>query len=275
MKITTSKPGLVLLLIDGSHSTGVTWGNQGQLLSESIQKQTNRFILDLVINAVFDEGEIRDRIKLSAFIAQGDSLEWAFEVEETPEQWLSSELWANSGRKVEDSNVPVWIDFTPRGKTPLFAGWTKALGIVSNFKEQYPDSPVFMVTLTDGDFKELLGSKSDDEIDGMKQLLEDAKSDDNFIHLVVHLSPDNLEPLTFPTEAPEDKFGRFLFDASTWMPKIAFTNSTEAEQNRRAYVLNADAGNLSKALELGSKVIQNGEHSHGPTPLESMEEEEE
>ena len=46
MKITTSNPGLVLFLIDGSHSTGVTWGDGKQLLSESIMKQTNQFILD-------------------------------------------------------------------------------------------------------------------------------------------------------------------------------------------------------------------------------------
>ena len=48
MKITTSNPGLVLFLIDGSHSTGVTWGNGKQLLSESIMRQTNQFILDLI-----------------------------------------------------------------------------------------------------------------------------------------------------------------------------------------------------------------------------------
>ena len=274
MKITTTNPGLVLFLIDGSHSTGVTWGDGKQLLSESIMRQTNQFILDLVINAVFDDGEIRDRVKLSAFVAQGEDVNWAFEIEQPEEKWLSAEQWANSGRKVENSNVPIWVEYTPQGKTPLFDGWMQSFQIISDFNKQYPGSPVFMVTLTDGDFKELLGSKTDREKEDMKLQLDALKADESFVHLVVHISPDNLEPLAFPTSAPNDEFGCFLFDAATWMPAIAFENSRDGQQNRRAYILNADAGGLSKALELGSKLVYVDNKPLESTPLNLEEEEE-
>jgi hypothetical protein len=259
-----------MFLIDGSHSTGTTWGGGTEILSESIIKQTNQFILDLVVNAVFDDGEIRDRIKLSAFIAQGEEVNWALEVEQPSESWLSSEQWANSGRKIEGSKVPLWIEYSPAGKTPLFKGWSTVKQVISHFKQQHPNSSVFLVTLTDGDFKELLGSKTDSEKNEMVTLFDDLTEDENFTHLVVHISPDEQTPLVFPSEAPDDEFGRFLFDISTWMPSIAFDNAIEPKQNRRAYVLNADPGTLSRALELGSKIVY-----QNPMPIPMFEGEEE
>ena len=262
MKITTSNPGLVLFLVDGSHSTGATWGGEGEILADSIMKQTNQFILDLVVNAVFDEGELRDRIKLSVFIAQGDEVNWALEVEQPSESWLSSEQWANSGRKVEGSKTPLWIEYSPVGKTPLFEGWTKVKQVISSFKQQYTNSPVFLVTLTDGDFKELLGSKTDAEKKQMVEIFDDLNEGNSFTHLVVHISSEDQKPLVFPSEAPNDEFGRFLFDISTWMPQMAFDNPQETKQMRRAYVLNADPGTLTKVLELGSKLVY-----QNPVPL--------
>ena len=154
MKITTSNPGLVLFLIDGSHSTGATWGGGGEILADSIMKQTNQFILDLVVNAVFDEGELRDRIKLSAFIAQGDGVNWALEVEQPSESWLSSEQWANSGRKVEGSKAPLWIEYSPVGKTPLFEGWTKVKQVISSFKHLINGERSFEICLDQGFFRQ-------------------------------------------------------------------------------------------------------------------------
>ena len=255
-----------MFLIDGSHSTGATWGGGGEILADSIMKQTNQFILDLVVNAVFDEGELRDRIKLSAFIAQGDEVNWALEVEQPSESWLSSEQWANSGRKVEGSKAPLWIEYSPVGKTPLFEGWVKVKQVISKFKQQYANSPVFLVTLTDGDFKELLGSKTDEEKKQMVEIFDDLNEGDNFTHLVVHISSDEQNPLVFPCEAPDDEFGRFLYGISTWMPQMAFDEPQETKQMRRAYVLNADPGTLTKVLELGSKLVY-----QSPAPLLNLQ----
>lgn len=255
MKITTSNPGLVLFLIDGSHSTGATWGGGMDTLSSSIMKQTNQFILDLVVNAVFDEGELRDRIKLSAFIAQGEEVNWALDIKQPAENWVSSEQWANAGRKVEGSKTPIWIEYSPAGKTPLFEGWLTAKQVILDFKQQYANSPVFLVTLTDGDFKELLGAKPNSEKKRMVDLFDEVAGENNFTHLVVHISSEEQEPLVFPSETPDDEFGRFLFDISTWMPQIAFDDAQETNQMRRAYVFNADPGTLTKVLELGSKIV--------------------
>jgi hypothetical protein len=94
-----------MFVIDGSHSTGALWGSSGELLSDTIAHQTNRLILDLVVNAVFDEGEIRDRIKLSGYIAQGEDVIWALPGLEPNPKWLDAEQWANSGQKENNSNL--------------------------------------------------------------------------------------------------------------------------------------------------------------------------
>ena len=127
--------------------------------------------------------------------------------------------------------------------------------MILDFKQQYVNSPVFLVTLTDGDFKELLGTKSDSEKKQMVDLFDEVSGENNFTHLVVHISSEDQEPLVFPSEAPDDEFGRFLFDISTWMPQIAFDDAQETKKMRRAYVFNADPGTLTKVLELGSKIV--------------------
>jgi hypothetical protein len=262
LRVTTTNPGLVMFVIDGSHSTGALWGSSGELLSGTIAHQTNRLILDLVVNAVFDNGEIRDRIKLSGYIAQGDDVIWALPGLEPSPKWLDAEQWANSGKKQDNSNTPVWVTIEPKGKTPLLKAWSNAIEIIEEFRTENPKSGIFLISLTDGDFEEIVNSTSEVQIKELQSKFEENAQSNNFTHMVVHMSAEEKTPIAFPANPPGDKFSKLLFDLSTWMPESNMSNPL-----RRAYICNADPGLLSHALELGSKVIRNEPFQGNTTPL--------
>ena len=255
-----------MFVIDGSHSTGALWGSSGELLSDTIAHQTNRLILDLVVNAVFDEGEIRDRIKLSGYIAQGEDVIWALPGLEPNPKWLDAEQWANSGQKANNSKTPVWVTFEPKGKTPLLKAWSNAVEIIEEFRVENPKSGIFLVSLTDGDFEEIANSASEVQINEIQSKFNEYNQSDNFTHMVVHMSAEEKTPIAFPTTPPSDKFSKLLFDLSTWMPK-----SEISDPLRRAYICNADPGLLSHALELGSKVIRNNSLQQDSMPISEEE----
>ena len=271
MKATTQSPALVLFLVDGSHSTGVSWvtdAKQGteESIAATLQAGVNRALHDLVVNVCYQEGEICNRISLGLYVAQGDSVSWGIG-EDTPEDgWLSSDQWATLA--TQDGGSPRWFSLEPEGKTPLLKGWKHVYSILSEFYAKFPQSSAMLVTLTDGSFKEL--NFDQETTSDLVKLQQSTVGERSFVHLLAHISADGDEPLVFPTERPSEDVSSMLFDLSTQLPNHMFQGAqspslggVSLSPESRAYIHNADPVLLSEMIQLGSRVVE----GNGPRPL--------
>ena len=271
MKATTQSPALVLFLVDGSHSTGVSWvtdAKQGteESIATTIETAVNRALHDLVVNVCYQESEICNRISLGLYVAQGDSVSWGIG-EDSPEAgWLPSDQWATLAQQVGGS--PRWFNLEPQGKTPLLKGWNHVYAILSEFYTEFPQSSAMLVTLTDGSFKEL--NFDEETINELKELQQSTVGERSFVHLLAHISADGDEPLVFPIERPDGAVSSMLYDLSTTLPSHMFEGSqhpslggVSLSPESRAYIHNADPVLLSEMIQLGSRVVE----GNGPRPL--------
>lgn len=265
MNATTTNPALVLFLVDGSHSTGATWtmdemsGDQSSIC-HTIQEEVNRALHDLIINVCYSEGELRERINLGVYIAQGEEVRWGMDCEPPSDGWLGVSEWANlAPQPDEDGLIPTWVEFQASGKTPLLDGWRRCFDIISSYVHRFPSCSVLLITLTDGLFSEL----------GLEQTVQEATLNHqrssvggaDFLHFIGHISPDGKEGLAFPSAPPEGEFETFLFNLSTNLPPHLFengnavVNGVQVEKDVKAYIHNADQGLLSELIQLGSRVV--------------------
>jgi len=258
MRVTTANPGLCLLLVDGSHSTGATWANHdGSTVAQTIHTAVNRTIVDLAREVIIDGDEVRERLKLGAFLVAGDSPKWALACDEPDEGWINAngpEGWVLLGEQVGENEFPQWIEFSPKGKTPFLPSVKKALECAERFSNKCIGKDgavgsVLMMTITDGDFDEIIGDNPT-EIESLAIQISNFESQGWFTHIVIHISADGAEPEVHPISPPNDKFGRLLYDLSTSIPI-----KDGGKDMRRAYVRNADPGLISSFLELGSKFL--------------------
>jgi hypothetical protein len=279
MKATTQSPALVLFLVDGSHSTGVSWitdAKQGteESIAATLETAVNRALHDLVVNVCYQESEICNRISLGLYVAQGDSVSWGIG-EDTPEDgWLPSDQWAILA--TQDGESPRWFTLEPKGKTPLLKGWKKMYAILSEFYATFPQSSAMLITLTDGSFKELNFNKETSE--ELVELQFSTVGERSFVHLLAHISADGDESLVFPTERPAGDVSSMLFDLSTPLPSHMFKGTQNPSlggvsllPESRSYIHNADPVLLSEMIQLGSRVVDANSPRPLPVPVDEEE----
>ena len=95
MKATTQSPALILFLVDGSHSTGVSWitdAKQGteESIAATLETAVNRALHDLVVNVCYSEMDSCNRISLGLYVAHGESVSWSIGEEQKGDGWLPS-----------------------------------------------------------------------------------------------------------------------------------------------------------------------------------------
>ena len=271
MKATTQSPALVLFLVDGSHSTGVSWitdAKQGteESIAATLETAVNRALHDLVVNVCYQESEICNRISLGLYVAQGDSVSWSIGEETPVDGWLPSDQWTTLAQQYGGS--PQWFNLEPKGKTPLLKGWNRMYAILSEFYAKFPQSSAMLITLTDGSFEEL--NFDEEAIDELVELQHTTVGERSFVHLLAHISADGDEPLVFPVERPSEDVSSMLYDLSTPLPAHMFEGSqtptlggVSLSPESRSYIHNADPVLLSDMIQLGSRVVD----GNGPRPL--------
>ncbi|MAJ01304.1 MAG: hypothetical protein CMA10_02720 [Euryarchaeota archaeon] len=271
MKATTQSPALVLFLVDGSHSTGVSWMTDSQQgteesIASTLETAVNRALHDLVVNVCYQESEICNRISLGLYVAQEDSVSWGLEEDEPESGWLPSDQWATLAQ--QDGGSPQWFNLEPKGKTPLLKGWNRMYAILSEFYAKFPQSSAMLITLTDGSFEEL--NFDEEAIDELVELQHTTVGERSFVHLLAHISADGDEPLVFPVERPSEDVSSMLYDLSTPLPGHMFEGSqtptlggVSLSPESRSYIHNADPVLLSDMIQLGSRVVD----GNGPRPL--------
>lgn len=265
MKATTENPALVLFLVDGSHSTGISWSIDEETgaqatVSQSIQDGVNRALHDLVVNVCYDDGQIKERILLGAYTAQGNEIAWALDSEEPAEGWASIHEWVERAEHPdEDGALPVWIQLEPKGKTPLMEGWRHCLHLLGAYYRAYPNGSALLVTLTDGMFEELGLTQA--IVDELVNEFNQAVNEDTFVHLIGHIDADGGTPLLFPSQRPDGAYQGWLFDLTTTFPPhileapVNEFNGVTIDDEARTYIHNADHVLLSALIQLGSRFV--------------------
>ena len=282
MKATTENPALVLFLVDGSHSTGISWSINEETgaqatISQSIQNGVNRALHDLIVNICYDDAQIRERILLGLYTAQGKDITWSLDSEQPQTGWATVQEWVElAEHPEEEGSVPTWLRIEPQGKTPLMDGWKHCVKLLSRYYEEYPNGSALLITLTDGMFGELELTKS--VIDELLAEFYQSVNKDTFVHLIGHIDADGGTPLLFPSQRPDGIYQGWLFDLTTTFPQhildspVNEFNGVTIDRASRTYIHNADHGLLSALIQLGSRFVDGDVRPASQMPIDMEEE---
>jgi hypothetical protein len=271
-EISRTNPTCFLFLVDHSTSMqdpilGVP-GNpkKSQFVAESINKALQSLVVsaskDLEIRRYYQIGVLGYGFEVKSILA-GDlstrELVWVDELYEHPLRIedRSTTYLGEDGEETEiTSKYPVWVEAENRGQTPMCAVLNRAIGILKEWVEAYPDSyPPTVINLTDGE------SNDGDAKIPATELRNLATNDGNVVLLTVHASSNPYaQQIFFPSSEAElpDHFSKKMYAmCSELTPNMRKTSSelldTELAENARGFVYNADITGIVQALEIGTR----------------------
>jgi len=268
-EISRSNPTAYIFLVDqsGSMDESMASGNtKAQFLSDVI----NRTLRDLVVRCTREEG-VRDYFDVAVIGYGGAGVTNAL-TGALHDQWLHRiSVVADHTARVEDRQklvddgggglapqmvkFPVWLDPVADGGTPMREAIAVAARVVADWSDAHKSSfPVTVLNITDG-----VSTDGDPEHNaGVLRSL--GTTDGTTLMYNIHLSTRGVEPLRYPStpDALPDDYARLLFRMSSTFPEHVRTYARDGHgivlsPDSRALVLNADAEQLVKFLDIGSR----------------------
>jgi hypothetical protein len=153
-----------------------------------------------------------------------------------------------------EQQIPVWIDATTQGATPICSAIVKACEIVDAWIPQHESSfPPIVINITDGE------SSEGDPIPYAEALKQRGTKDGNVLFFNCCLSATPADPFLFRGngELMPDEFARQLFQMSSVLPEPminkARADGQDLEPNARGMAYNADMVSLIKFLDMGTR----------------------
>ena len=153
-----------------------------------------------------------------------------------------------------EKEMPVWIDATTHGATPICSAIVKACEIIDAWIPQHDSSfPPIVIHITDGE------SSEGDPIPYADALKQRCTKDGNVLFFNCHLSATPADPFSFRgnSELMPDEFARQLFQMSSVLPESLVAKGRamgqDLEPNARGMVFNADMVSLIKFLDIGTR----------------------
>ena len=153
-----------------------------------------------------------------------------------------------------DKEMPVWIDATTHGATPICSAIVKACDIIDAWIPQHDSSfPPIVIHITDGE------SSEGDPIPYADALKQRCTKDGNVLFFNCCLSATAADPFLFRgnSELMPDDFARRLFQMSSLLPEKMVDRGRamgiDLEPNARGMAFNADMVCLIKFLITDSR----------------------
>ncbi len=272
--ITRHNPSCFLFLVDQSSSMAQPFGEDrvaAQTKAEGVALALNNLIRNLVITCSKAEG-VRNYFDIAVIgygktigsawtgaLAGGEivpirdvAYNFARMAERTP---------AASGVPVQTARVPVWVEPSAGGSTPMCEALHYSYGLLSNWLRTNNSAfPPVVVHITDGE-------ATDGDPAPLMASLTDLKTANGSVTLFnVHLSsrwgavpasfPDTPAALVDATGKP-DPFARMLWERASvltpFMRSVAWDNGIYLTPESKAFVLNADPTLMVLALEIGTR----------------------
>jgi hypothetical protein len=268
-EISRSNPTAYVFLVDQSASMNEAMAS-GSAKSQFVADVINRTLRHLVVRCTREEG-VRDYFQV-AVIGYGDNSvrngfqgalaqDWLHPISVVADNTLRIE---DRPRKIDDGagglttqNVrfPVWVDPVNNGGTPMQAALGVCAQIVAEWCDENPSSfPATILHITDGD-------STDGDPEHNAGILRSLGTANGAALLYnVHVSTAVVAPIRYPTDEDNlpDEFSQLLFRMSSSFPDHIRKYAADAygmrlAQDSRAMVMNADAEELVKFLDIGSR----------------------
>jgi hypothetical protein len=160
-----------------------------------------------------------------------------------------------AGGLVEESKkIPIWIDPTANGGTPMCQAIQHSGSIIQQWLNQHPGCfPPVVINITDGE-----ATDGDPSIpaESLKQL---SSSDGAVLLFNAHCSSQRTTPILFPDseEGLPDDYARLLFRMSSHLPEylrnIAEQEGFKVSENTRGFVFNAELVQVITFLDIGTR----------------------
>jgi len=268
-EISRSNPTAYVFLVDQSGSMQEAIAT-GTAKSQFVADVINRTLRDLIVRCTREEG-VRDYFHVGV-IGYGDasvrsgfhgvlSQEWLHPISVVADNTLRIE---DRPRKMDDGaggimtqniRFPVWVDPVATGGTPMREALGTCAQLVAHWSDTHTSGfPVTVLHVTDGE-------STDGDPEHNAGILR-ALGTSNGATLVynVHVSSTSASPVRYPTNesALPDDYARLLFRMSSTFPEHVRQYASDAygmqlAADSRAMVLNADAEELVKFLDIGSR----------------------
>ncbi len=274
--ISRRDPGCVVFLLDRSDSMKQPWGNSRETMAEGAARALNETLLELLFTSQGEPGKARHYFDVGIFgyglrpVAGGEGVEPAFGGKLAGQALVALPDLRDNPIAVREtpsvdagappSRVPVWVEAVYGHRTPMCEAVAVAGAHVYEWASAHPDSfPPIIINITDGMVTDSPYEGADLD-EWAKRLTNIATSDGPALLFNIFLSPaGTANPVMFPaTDYALPPPGPDLFRISSMLPPpmIANAHSTgiAVEPGARGFGFNADATNLIRFLEVGTKV---------------------
>ena len=269
-EISRSNPTAYIFLIDQSGSMQEPMVS-GSYKSQFVADVINRTLRDLVVRCTREEG-VRDYFHVGV-IGYGDTSVRNALGGALGQNWLNPiSAIADNTRRIEErprkiddgaggittQNVrfPVWVDPVNSGGTPMVAALAHCADIVATWSDDFPDSfPATVLHITDG-------AATDGDPEPVADFLQSQVRTSNGSTLMynIHVSSTAATAIRYPADEDDlpDEYAQMLFRMSSTFPEHIRRYASDAyglsiDRDSRAMVLNADAEELVKFLDIGSR----------------------
>lgn len=268
-EISRANPTAYVFVIDQSASMNETMAS-GRSKAQFVADVVNKTLRDLVVRCTREEG-VRDYFDVAVLQYGDNTVRNALAGKLSSASIHPISAIADNTLRVEDRQrqvddgagglvtqtvkFPVWIDPYGSGGTPMQAAMAETARLVASWSDAHPTSfPPTVLHITDGE-------STDGDPEHNSTILRSLTTNDGSALLYnVHVTSANVEPLRYPASESvmPDNFARLVFRMSSTFPDHVRDYARHAygialTEQSRAMVLNADAEELVKFIDIGSR----------------------
>lgn len=268
-EISRTNPTAYLFIVDQSASMNDKMTN-GESKASFVADVVNKTLRDLVIRCTREDG-VRNYFDVGIItysnreVANGLpaslSGKWLAPISAVADNTTRVE---DRTRQVDDGSgnlveqvykFPVWLDARGYGGTPMQAAVAQAAHVIADWSDSHPSSfPATVLHITDGE-------SNDGNPENNAEVLRSLTTNDGATLLYnIHVTDENVEPLRFPRTDDNlpDPYAEMIFRMSSTFPQHVRDYARDAygitlESDARAMVLNAEADDLVKFVDIGSR----------------------
>ena len=266
-KMSSSNPGLIIILIDQSYSMNDPYGSNGEAKKDLAAKAVNRVIFE-IMEASADGEKYKDRVYIMLvgyglktgdleIILNGFISEISNKIIRTEK--IKRKVSDGAGGLVEiEEEFPIWVEPKAEYGTPMDLAFKEAYKTIETWCNANSNSfPPLVINITDGEPNDFQNTEYE-----ANKITSLSTNDGNVLLLNAHIADGNKESIKLPNDVSHlsDPLAKFLFDISSILPdplvdeakKVGFN----VKEGARGMVYNADADILIRLLNFGSSVAR-------------------
>ena len=256
-KITTARPGCIVILADQSESMDESLGNR--IKADIVAEAVNTVIAQLI--TVCTSGEkIKDRCRICV-IGYGEEV-----------TYIVNDMVSQLDKSPEPGKgIPTWLSPKASNTTPMTEAFERAYSVVQQSCSEYGQSfPPVVINITDGAPNDYQSTK-----DAAKKVMELQTTDGNALVFNVHIA-DSGKEISLPNRTaqfekePYAEYAEFLFGISSVLPKPllarAQSHGFSPLPGSRCLGYNAKPELMLGLLKLGSQPTRKGRREPRPIP---------